>query len=126
MNKNPVNLAVRFLLEIAMLISLGIWGWHLFNGFGKYLAAILFPLTAAFLWGIFRIPNDPKPAPVKTPGIIRLLLELLLFSLAVYGLYITNHKTLCYIMAVTVLIHYGVSYDRTWAMLRNKEYKGFS
>lgn len=29
MNTNPINLAVRFLLEIVMLIIFGYWGWHL-------------------------------------------------------------------------------------------------
>ena len=125
MNTNPINLGVRFLLEIAMLLSLGLWGFHAFNGFVQYIAAIAFPVIAAILWGIFRIPNDPKPAPVEIPGIIRLMLEMALFGLAIYGLYSIDHKTLSYTMALVVGIHYLISYDRTWAMLNNKPYRGF-
>ena len=68
MNTHPLNLTLRFLLEIAMLIILADWGWHLTPGWPRYPAAIGFPVLAAALWGIFRIPNDPKAAPVPIPG----------------------------------------------------------
>jgi hypothetical protein len=125
MNTNPINLAIRFFLELAMLIALGCWGWHLIGDWLPYLAAVGLPLIAAVLWGIFRIPNDPKPAPVAVPGIIRLLLEWILFGFAAWALYDLGYSTLSMIMALIVVIHYLVSYDRTWAMLRNKPYTGF-
>lgn len=124
MNTNPVNLAVRFLLEIVMLIVLGCWGWHL-NGPGRYIGTAGLPIAAAALWGIFRIPNDPKPAPVAVPGILRLLLELSLFGFASWALYDLDYSSLGLIMAMAVTIHYIVSYDRTWMMIRNKPYNGF-
>ncbi|HEY9002305.1 MAG TPA: YrdB family protein [Mucilaginibacter sp.] len=124
MNTNPVNLAVRFLLEIAMLIALSYWGWHL-NGSWRYIGVAGLPIAAAALWGIFRIPNDPKPAPVAIPGIFRLLLELGLFGFASWALYDLGYSTLSILMASVVIIHYMVSYDRTWVMLRNKSYEGF-
>ncbi|HWK02029.1 MAG TPA: DUF2568 domain-containing protein [Puia sp.] len=43
MNTNPINLAVRFLLAIVILITLGLWGWHLFIGWEKYITALIFP-----------------------------------------------------------------------------------
>lgn len=125
MNTNPINLSVRFLLESIMLFVLCLWGWHLGNGWVRYAYAILFPVAAASLWGIFRIQNDPKPAPVETPGPIRLALELGLFTLTVYGLHELSYSTIRWLIAVVVVIHYVVSYDRTWAMLRNKPYNGF-
>ena len=125
MNTNPINLGARFFLEIAMLLSLGLWGFHSFSGFMQYIGAIVFPVVAAILWGIFRIPNDPKPAPVAIPGLVRLLLELSLFGLAIYALFSLDHKKLSYAMAMVVGLHYLVSYDRTWAMLNNKPYRGF-
>jgi len=124
MNTNPVNLAVRFLLEIMMLIILGCWGWHL-SGPVRYAGVIGLPIIAAALWGIFRIPNDPKPAPVVIPGILRLLLELSLFGFASWALYDLGYPKLSLIMATVVAVHYIVSYDRTWVMLRNKPYRGF-
>ena len=125
MNKNPVNLAVRFLLELVILVTLGMGGWHLFAGWEQYAAALILPAIAATLWGIFRIPNDPGAAPVKTPGLIRLLMELGLFALTVWILFILNYSTFSYVIAAIVIVHYAVSYDRTWAMLRNKPYNGF-
>jgi hypothetical protein len=125
MNKTPVNLAVRFLLELIILVALGMWGWHLFAGWEQYAAAIIMPALAATLWGVFRIPNDPGKAPVKTPGLIRLLMELGLFGLTVWILFALNYITFGYTIALIVIVHYVVSYDRTWAMLRNKPYNGF-
>jgi hypothetical protein len=125
MNTNPINLAVRFLLELIMLFVLYLWGWHLGAGWLQYVYAILFPVAAATLWGIFRIQNDPKPAPVETSGIVRLLLELGLFALTVSGLRDLGYSTAGWIIAAIVIIHYLVSYDRTWVMLQNKPYKGF-
>ena len=126
MNTNPINLAIRFLLEIAMLIVLGCWGWHIAAGWMQYATALILPVIAATLWGVFRIPNDPKPAPVEVPGIVRLLLEWLLFGSAVLALFSLGHFTLSLVMAIIVKLHYIISYDRTWAMLRNKPYRGFT
>jgi uncharacterized protein DUF2568 len=125
MNTNPVNLAVRFLLEIAMLIVLAMWGWHITGTWTHYLWAIIFPAIAAALWGIFRIQNDPKTAPVEIPGILRLILELGLFTLATWALHDLGYPQLSWIMAIIVTLHYIVSYDRTWVMLKNEQYKGF-
>ncbi len=125
MNTNPVNLAVRFLLEIAMLIALGLWGWDLTETWIRYITAVGLPLIAVVLWGIFRIPNDPKPAPVAISGVLRLILELGLFALATWALYQLRYSNLALLMGVIVVLHYVISYDRTWAMLRNRPYKGF-
>ncbi|MEC5145557.1 YrdB family protein [Chitinophaga sp. 212800010-3] len=128
MNTHPLNLAVRFLLEIWMLIVLGNWGWHLGNDsiWQCYLLAVLFPVTAAVLWGVFRIPNDPKPAPVAIPGVLRLLLEWGLFGLAVAALIAMQHPQQAYGVLGILVVHYAVSYDRTLAMLQNKPYTGFT
>lgn len=125
MNTNPINLTLRFLLEVTMLIALGYWGWHLTGGWAKYIAAVGLPIVAAVLWGVFRIPNDPKAAPVAIPGIVRLLLEWGLFGFAVWAIYDLGYAKCTLLMAIIVVLHYAVSYDRTWAMLRNKPYKGF-
>ncbi len=126
MNTNPINLAVRFLLEITMLIIFTYWGWHLADNWVRYIAAPGIPLLAAVLWGVFRIPNDPKAAPVAIPGTLRLLLELMLFGFAIYALFDLGEARCGQIMTIIVILHYLVSYDRTWAMLRNKPYNGFA
>ncbi|HWV69420.1 YrdB family protein [Chitinophaga sp.] len=126
MNTHPVNLMVRFLLEILMLVILGYRGWHLGEGWLSYVLALAFPLCAAVLWGVFRIPNDPKPAPVAIPGVARLLLEFLLFGAAVWSLASLRYLHGSIALAVVVIIHYAVSWDRTLVMLQNKPYNGFA
>jgi hypothetical protein len=126
MNTNPINLAARFLLEIIMLTAFAYWSWHSAGGWLRYIAAIGLPLIAAVLWGVFRIPDDPKPAPVAVPGIVRLLLEWVLFGWAAWAMYDLGNAKFALIMGIVVVLHYAVSYDRTGAMLRNKPYKGFT
>ncbi len=97
MSKHPLNLLIRFLMEIAALIILAMWGWHYTSYWFRYLLAIGLPLLTATLWGIFRIPNDPNPAPVEVPGIVRLAYELLLFGSLQAG-----HFTIWGILALPV------------------------
>ncbi len=120
MSSNPVNLAVRFLLELCILAALGIWGWKQSAGWEHYMLAFGLPAIAATLWGIFRIPNDPGSATVAIPGIVRLLLELGLFTLAVLALYDSGYQRPALIMAAVTFIHYVISYDRVLWMLKKK------
>ncbi|HEY4206870.1 MAG TPA: YrdB family protein [Puia sp.] len=60
----PANLVLRFLLELVMLAVIAYWGYHHFPGWQGIVAAIAFPLLAAICWGVFRTPNDPRPAPM--------------------------------------------------------------
>ena len=123
MAKHPFNLAVRFALEVMALISFGIWGYKLFEDRIGYLLAIILPLTFAALWGIFAVPNDPSRSGktvVATPGLVRLLLELLLFGSAVWMLFNLGFKTPGWIFGVVVLLHYLASYDRIAWLLKQK------
>lgn len=115
MGSHPLNLAVRFLLELAVLGSMGYWGWTQHDGIERWLWAIGLPLLAAVLWGTFAVPNDPSrsgQAPVPIPGIIRLLLELAIFATAVILLILSQQRTFALALAVVVLLHYALSYDR--------------
>ena len=115
MASHPVNLAVRFILELSALIAIGYWGWTTGDGWLRFGLAIGLPVIAAMLWGTFTVPDDPSrsgKAPVPVPGIVRLALELGLFAFAVWALYDTSLTGLSMILAVVVIIHYIVSYDR--------------
>jgi len=92
---------------------------------GGVAAAIVLPVVAATLWGVFRIPNDPKPAPVAVPGPVRLLLEWALFGWAVWALADMGYDGWAWLLAGVLVAHYLVSYDRTGVMIRNRPYKGF-
>lgn len=118
MSNHPINLGVRFLLELSILASLGYWGWTEHNGIWRFLWGVGLPLVAAAVWGTFRVPNDPGPAPVTVPGLVRLLLELALFGAAVALLFAAGQRVAGGVLATLVIFHYGVSYDRVFWLLR--------
>jgi hypothetical protein len=58
MGSNPINLAIRFLLEMIALFSTGIWGWNQNEGWPRLLFALGIPLIFATIWGTFTVPCD--------------------------------------------------------------------
>ena len=123
MGSNPINLLVRFILEIAGLLAMGWWGWNQAEGVSRFFLAIGIPLLAAGLWGTFAVPNDPSrsgKSPVPVPGFLRLLLELGFFAFAIWSLFAMEASTLGLIFGIAVLVHYLVSYDRVAWLLRQR------
>ncbi len=121
MGSNPLNLAFRFLLEIAAFVAMAYWGWLQHDGVWRVVFAAGAPLLAAVVWGTFAVPDDPSrsgKAPVPVPGIVRLLLELAIFGFAVWALYDAGQTTIALIYGLLVLFHYLVSYDRIAWLLR--------
>ena len=123
MGSHPINLAVRFLLEMIALLAIGYWGWHQGQGFVAFLLAGGLPLLAAILWGVFAVPDDPSrsgKAPVPVPGLIRLFLELTFFTLAVWCWLATGLTVIGWVMASGVIGHYALSYDRILWLIHQK------
>ena len=121
MSQNPINLGVRFLLELAALAALGFWGWTQHTGVLSYLLAIVLPLFAAFMWGTFRVPADASAngkAPIPIAGWLRLLLEAALFSFGTWCLFSSGAETAGWVFGGVSLIHYIVSYDRILWLLK--------
>ncbi|HEV7350182.1 YrdB family protein [Telluribacter sp.] len=119
MSQHPINLGVRFLLEILVLVALGTWGWQKPEGTSlRYGLALLLQVVAATVWGVFRVPNDPGVSPVQVPGLVRLLLEILFFWAAVAALYDLNQFRNSLVLGVVLLVHYLLSYDRVLLLLR--------
>jgi hypothetical protein len=121
MGQHPLNLALRFILEMFALVSIGYWGWTGATGALRYLLAIGAPLVAAVLWGAFRVPGDASAsgeARVPVPGWVRLLLELALFACATWGLYASGATQAALIFGAVVVVHYVISYDRVAWLLR--------
>lgn len=120
MGSHPINLAIRFLLELTVLISTGMWGYKQTDGWLKFVLAIGIPLVLAAIWGTFAVPDDPSrsgSAPVVTPGILRLIIELSFFGFGIWSLYDVGYLWASLLVAVIVIIHYGISYDRiTWLL----------
>ena len=123
MSKHPLNSAVRLLLEIAALVSYGIWGYHQSESGLRILLAILLPLGFAGLWGVFAVKDDPSRSGktvVQTPGILRLVLELGLFGAAAWMMLDLDYSLIAFIFGLTVIIHYFVSFDRIAWLLKQK------
>ncbi len=118
MSSNPLNLGLRFILEIAALLSVGAWGWNKGAGVSRFLLAVGIPLIIAFLWATFRVPNDPGTAPVAIPGIIRLIFEFAVFGFAVWSLTDIQQPKLAWIFSILLLGHYITSYDRILRLMK--------
>lgn len=121
MGRAPLNLALRFLLEIAGLVAMGYWGWAQGGGVLRYVLALGVPLVAAFCWGAFRVPGEAPAsggAPVAVPGPVRLLLELAVFGFATWGLADAGAPRAALVFGGAALLHYVLSYDRIAWLLR--------
>lgn len=119
---HPLNLTLRFLLELVALGALGYWGWTQHIGFLRPSLAIALPVTAAIIWGTFAVVDDPSRsgnafAPV--PGFMRLLLELLIFSVAAFLLYRAGRGTFAITLIAFTIFHYAISIDRIEWLFRN-------
>jgi hypothetical protein len=123
MGSHPLNLALRFLLEIAALVAIGYWGFDQYNGIWRFLLGIGGPVIAAALWGVFAVPNDPSrsgKAPVPVPGVPRLALELSLFGFATWALYAAGSQVLALVLAGLTIVHHATSYDRIAWLIRQQ------
>lgn len=119
MSRHPLNLAFRFLLELAALAALAVWGWAQGEGITRLLFALLLPTGAALVWGLFRVPGDGADPRVAVPGIARLLLEIILFGAATASLWAVKQPELAVILAGAVGVHYLLSHDRVLRLLRH-------
>jgi hypothetical protein len=93
---------VSFLLEVALLIIAGYWGFQQGeNVLMKYVFAIILPVFIAILWGIFAAPKSKKR--LKNP--FRIIFKLTLFSLAVFFSYQMGLLLLAIIIAIITCIN---------------------
>lgn len=120
MANHPLNLALRFILELVALYALGFWGWTQHAGLARILWGIGLPLLAALTWGTFRVPNDPGKATVPVPGWLRLVLEALILGGAVWALYAAGQARWALVYGLVLLAHYLLSYDRVLWLLRQR------
>ncbi len=119
---NALNLLLRFLLEILALTAVGIWGWEQGTQWTQWLFAIILPIVFAMIWGLFNVPDDPSrsgKAPIQISGLLRLILELALFSFAIMALFHLEYQALSLGYAAIISFHYVASYKRIkWLLKR--------
>ena len=123
MSKHPVNLAIRFALEVVTIVAFGVWGYRASEGLAGLILTILLPLVFAGLWGVFAVPKDPSRSGktvIQTPGILRLILELGLFGAAAWMILDLDYPLIALIFGLTAVIHYFVSFDRIAWLLKQK------
>jgi hypothetical protein len=121
MSNHPLNLVLRFLLEMGALVVFAVWGWNSFPELWHILAAIGLPVFFATLWGVFAVKGDPSRSGktvVPTPGWVRLLLEFLFFCLAALALFDLGFNIAGLVVSILVLLHYGFSYRRVVWLLK--------
>ena len=104
-----INLALMFLLELCMLAALGYWGFTLDQGLAVRVGVGLgAPLLAAVVWGMLLAPKAPNP--LQEPW--HLLLELLIFGLAIAALYAAEQPRLALAFGIVYAINVVLRY--TW------------
>ena len=64
------------------------------------------PLLAAVVWATFVAPG----ASIQVPWPLRLVLQVVIFGLAVAGLAATGHRTLAWGLGITVVINVALVY----------------
>jgi hypothetical protein len=123
MASHPINLALRFLLEVSALLAMAIWSWRTVEGWPRVVLAILLPLGAAVVWSVFAVPNDPSrsgSAVIAIPGAVRLAIEVVIFAFAVWALDDAGFSRASLTFGIVTATHYVASYDRIlWLILRN-------
>jgi hypothetical protein len=98
----------------------GVWGWRQTEGWLRIVPTLALPIVLAAIWGTFAVPDDPsrsRAAPVAVAGLLRLLIELAIFSIATWTLYDLDYTRLSTAFGIVVMIHYMVSYDRVHWLL---------
>ena len=97
---------LSFLVEVAMLILLGHWGYRLFdNMLMKVLFAILAPLVAAILWGIFAAPRSKTR--LQQPWL--LVFKLVMFISTAVLIYLEGHIFIAAALLFFALLNQSVS-----------------
>jgi hypothetical protein len=97
----PLNLAVKFLLELAALAAFGVWGASIASGPLAVLLAIGLPVIVAVLWGTFAAPRARRRLPLR----LRAPFELGVFALAALALWSAASATWAVAFAAIAVVN---------------------
>ena len=101
-----VNLAVRFILEVGVLVALGHWGWKTGEGAMRWVFAIGAVLAAVVVWTLFVSP-DPT---IELARPIRLIIEFAVWVAAGAALWATGLRPLAIAFVVIALVTGTLNY----------------
>ncbi|MGF1626378.1 MAG: YrdB family protein [Alphaproteobacteria bacterium] len=124
---HPVNLGLRFVLEIWTVAAFGVLPWERLEAWWKWPLVVLCPLLVMLVWGAFAVPGDRtrsgRPVPVATDGRIRLALELGLLTAGAAATWATGREAVAGLFAALIVVHYAVSYDRVRWLVRQQRWR---
>ena len=97
-----LNAGLGFVLELAVLASLGVWGFGLEGRALRWIAGVGAPLLFIVIWGLFGSPNKPM---VQLTGAPRIAFEVFWFGSGIVALAASGRRTLALGFAVIFAIH---------------------
>lgn len=118
---HPLNLALRFILELSALGGFGVLVWTSVTGSWRILVLIIVLCLLMALWGTFAVPNDPSRsgnAPVPVSGLIRLTLECAILFGGALSFHWAGFSLAGAGLAALVLLHYVFSRERIGWLLQ--------
>nr|BBH87616.1 hypothetical protein KTC_23670 [Thermosporothrix sp. COM3] len=97
-----INLMLAFLLELALLVAVGYWGFTMAQTtLLKLVAGVGLALLMAIIWGCFEAPK----APWLLPEPWRFISKLVLFALGAGALFTAGQRGLGLLFALLALIN---------------------
>lgn len=97
-----VNDIISFILELAMLIGIGYWGFYGEKStWMKWLIGIGFPLAAVIIWGLLLAPK----ATYRLDTTNGVLVSSLLFLLAAIALYTAQQRESAIVFVIFTIIN---------------------
>lgn len=70
-----IALAVRFALELALVVAAAVWAWNATTGWMRIAGVVLAPVMVVTIWMLFLSPG----AAISLPLLARLVIEAALF-----------------------------------------------
>jgi hypothetical protein len=96
-----INLAVRFLLELCMLASVGYWGFTTHSSWAmRILLGIGLPVLIATIWGVFMAPRSAH----RLHGALFTIMDFILLGSGAVALYASGLVNLAWIYAAVLVI----------------------
>lgn len=95
------NLVLRFCLEVAGVVSLGVWGFQLSDGADRWIFAVGAPAVAIALWAFVIAPG--ADVPIAPP--VRELLGSVVLLAAAGGLFVAGQPMLAGAFAALIVLN---------------------
>ena len=105
-----IHLAIRFFMELAVLIFIGYWGFTIDgNILTKGLVGIGGPLVIALLWGAFVAPK----ATYSINSLGKIMIEVAIFLLGIYTVYARFGKMAALLLAIMMVVNSSYVHFKT-------------